>query len=257
MQHFWCSSRTRFISNAPIWRPREEEKKAGDLRSPPDGGGGPPTLIDLASANTAWTKEPEAKAVATRLRTALRLVSASAEPCWALMLKPDLAKPTRFPPPTLRRVELLSWRPPSSTAWEEPRKPAIEAIAWAIFAFNINSQVLLLSKFWFKGVKWGNIFLWIVWSFFNRPWGYVVWSDLGHHLICHFPAWITWIWSWPLPRRHVDYEGILVWQVGLGWGNGLLVFRHVDREWFWFRTSNSHNCEFCFPELSCWLCHYQ
>lgn len=45
-----------------------------DSRRPPEVGGGPPRLIDLGSARTAWTKDPDAKVVATSPRTDLRLV---------------------------------------------------------------------------------------------------------------------------------------------------------------------------------------
>lgn len=105
-----------------------------NLRNPPEGGGGGPNLMGLASARTAWTKDPVAKPAATRPRTARRLVSVSPATCWALTTKPGRVTATRLFPGEAKRVDPPSWRLPSNTAWEEPRKPAIEAIACAIFS---------------------------------------------------------------------------------------------------------------------------
>lgn len=179
-----------------------------DLRNPPEGGGGGPTLIDFASASTAWTKDPEANPAATRPRTARRLVSGSAGTCcWALTVSPGrVMATTRLLPFTFKRVEPLSRRLPSNTAWDEPRKPAIEAIAWAIFSNSFCSGVLGFSfsvQLDFQANECGINIL-----FFPSVCLQFLWCTVcfGKSPYLPFPTWISWIWPQPTIAWNVLFD---------------------------------------------------
>jgi hypothetical protein len=128
-------------------------------------------LIGRASARTTWTKEPEAKPAATRPNMALRLVSSSPDTCcWALTASPGRATATRvvFLGTFNNLFEPLSWRLPSRTAWDVPRRPAIDAIACAMYEFSFNNlcaQVGGSLNIYFFGGDWIFLFnyVWYLW----------------------------------------------------------------------------------------------
>jgi hypothetical protein len=115
------------------------EGQRQDVRRPPDSGGGPSILIEVGAACASFTKAEAATEAASRPRTERRLwaeISPSSLCCARTATTPGFPEaPTLLPLLLLllgTRVLDEITKAPSKTTWEAPRRPAIDATAFAI-----------------------------------------------------------------------------------------------------------------------------